>query len=192
MRVAGGGACPHAALSSVPRSETAWPHDRGAPELRGHRRRCPDGAETPKNREYVPPCGMPSHSVAPSRRLGVGGDPNDRRRRRSKGILRAALPTGNHPNPHFGTLQPTWLGVVETADEIDAAANVIGSRRLTGLRGLLEGSVSHDVAEHAGRPVLVVPSRRRRSAGGRNVGRNTANAGPRGPDAHLFFGNCGR
>jgi nucleotide-binding universal stress UspA family protein len=52
---------------------------------------------------------------------------------------------------------PTWLGVVDVADEIGAAAIVIGSRGLTGIRSFFEGSVSHDVATHAGRPVLVVP-----------------------------------
>jgi nucleotide-binding universal stress UspA family protein len=36
---------------------------------------------------------------------------------------------------------------------------VVGSRGLTGLRELFEGSVSHDVAEHACRPVLIVPPR---------------------------------
>jgi nucleotide-binding universal stress UspA family protein len=51
----------------------------------------------------------------------------------------------------------TWLGVSEVADEIDAAAIVIGSRGLSGMRALLEGSVSHQVATHAGRPVLIVP-----------------------------------
>jgi nucleotide-binding universal stress UspA family protein len=55
---------------------------------------------------------------------------------------------------------PTWDGIVEVADELDAAAIVIGSRGFTGARELFEGSVSHDVAEHAGRPVLVVPPRR--------------------------------
>jgi nucleotide-binding universal stress UspA family protein len=53
---------------------------------------------------------------------------------------------------------PTWLGVVEVADEIGAAAIVVGSRGLGGIRALFEGgSVSHQVATHAGRPVLVVP-----------------------------------
>ena len=55
---------------------------------------------------------------------------------------------------------PTWEGIVDVADEIDAAVIVVGSRGLTGVRELFEGSVSHDVAEHAGRPVLVVPPRR--------------------------------
>jgi nucleotide-binding universal stress UspA family protein len=54
---------------------------------------------------------------------------------------------------------PTWLGVVEVADEIGAAAIVIGSRGLGGIRAFLEGSLSHQVATHAGRPVLVVPPR---------------------------------
>jgi nucleotide-binding universal stress UspA family protein len=52
---------------------------------------------------------------------------------------------------------PTWEDIVDVADEIDAAVIVLGSRGLTGARELFEGSVSHDVAEHAGRPVLIVP-----------------------------------
>jgi nucleotide-binding universal stress UspA family protein len=52
---------------------------------------------------------------------------------------------------------PTWDGVVEVADEIGAAAIVIGSRGLTGAREFLSGSLSHQVAERAGRPVLIVP-----------------------------------
>lgn len=51
----------------------------------------------------------------------------------------------------------TWQGIVDVADEIDAAVVVIGSRGLSGLRELARGSVSHDVATHAGRPVLIVP-----------------------------------
>ena len=47
--------------------------------------------------------------------------------------------------------------MVELADEIGAAAIVLGSRGLTGARELLKGSFSHEVAEHAGRPVLIVP-----------------------------------
>jgi nucleotide-binding universal stress UspA family protein len=51
----------------------------------------------------------------------------------------------------------TWQGVVEVADEIGASVIVLGSRGLTGIHELLEGSVSREVAEHAGRPVLIVP-----------------------------------
>jgi nucleotide-binding universal stress UspA family protein len=55
---------------------------------------------------------------------------------------------------------PTWDGIVEVADEVDAAVIVLGSRGLTGLREQFEGSVSHEVAEHAGRPVLIIPPAR--------------------------------
>jgi len=52
---------------------------------------------------------------------------------------------------------PTWEDIVDVADEIDTAVIVLGSRGQTGARELLDGSVSHEVAEHAGRPVLIVP-----------------------------------
>jgi nucleotide-binding universal stress UspA family protein len=52
---------------------------------------------------------------------------------------------------------PTWEAIVDVADEVDAAVIVIGSRGLDGPHQFFEGSVSHAVAEHAGRPVLIVP-----------------------------------
>jgi nucleotide-binding universal stress UspA family protein len=55
---------------------------------------------------------------------------------------------------------PTWEGVVGVADEIGAAVIVVGSRGLTGAQELLKGSFSHQVAEHAGRPLLIVPPSR--------------------------------
>jgi nucleotide-binding universal stress UspA family protein len=57
---------------------------------------------------------------------------------------------------------PTWQGIVDVADEIDAAVIVLGSRGLDAFQELFKGSVSHEVAEHAGRPVLIVPPDRRR------------------------------
>jgi nucleotide-binding universal stress UspA family protein len=54
-------------------------------------------------------------------------------------------------------LAPTWQGIVDLADEIEAAVIVIASRGLKGVRERLVGSVSHEVAEHARRPVLIVP-----------------------------------
>jgi nucleotide-binding universal stress UspA family protein len=56
-----------------------------------------------------------------------------------------------------GIAAPTWQGIVDVADEIDAAVIVLGSRGLNGARELFEGSVSHEVAQHARRPVLIVP-----------------------------------
>jgi nucleotide-binding universal stress UspA family protein len=52
---------------------------------------------------------------------------------------------------------PTWEGIVDVADQLDAAVIVIGTRAQTGVKEAFEGSVSHDVAKHAARPVLVVP-----------------------------------
>jgi nucleotide-binding universal stress UspA family protein len=51
---------------------------------------------------------------------------------------------------------PIWHTIVETADRCDAAAIVMGSRGLTGLRSMLLGSVSGGVVHHADRPTLVI------------------------------------
>jgi nucleotide-binding universal stress UspA family protein len=59
--------------------------------------------------------------------------------------------------PRAEVAAPTWEGIVDVADEIDAAVIVLGSRGLKGIREQLAVSVSHEVAEHAGRPVLIVP-----------------------------------
>jgi nucleotide-binding universal stress UspA family protein len=68
-----------------------------------------------------------------------------------------ALEAGFTAEARADLAAPTWEGIVEVADEIGAAVIVIGSRGLTGARELFHGSVSDDVAEHAGRPVLIVP-----------------------------------
>jgi nucleotide-binding universal stress UspA family protein len=52
---------------------------------------------------------------------------------------------------------PVWKGVVAVADDLDASVIVVGSRGLSGAREVLEGSLSHDLARHAGRPLLIVP-----------------------------------
>lgn len=48
--------------------------------------------------------------------------------------------------------------VLAEADEVDADAILLGSRGITGVKSLFLGSVSHAVLQHAGRPVIVVPS----------------------------------
>ena len=55
---------------------------------------------------------------------------------------------------------PVWATIVELADRYNAAAIVMGSRGLTGVRSMLHGSTSSAVMQHAERPALVV----RRSA----------------------------
>ncbi len=54
-----------------------------------------------------------------------------------------------------GSIADAILG---EADDVDAEAIVLGTRGLTGLKSLFLGSVSHAVAQHADRPVIVVPS----------------------------------
>ena len=56
---------------------------------------------------------------------------------------------------------PTWQGVLDVADEVDAAVIVVGSRGLSGLREAFEGSLAHELMQHAGRPLLIVPPARR-------------------------------
>jgi osmotically-inducible protein OsmY len=51
----------------------------------------------------------------------------------------------------------TWHSVVTVAEEIDAAAIVVGTRGLSGVRELVHGSLAHELAQHARRPVLIVP-----------------------------------
>jgi nucleotide-binding universal stress UspA family protein len=53
----------------------------------------------------------------------------------------------------------TWRAICEAAEEIDAAAIVVGARGLSRVQSALLGSVSAAVATHAGRPTLVIPRR---------------------------------
>jgi nucleotide-binding universal stress UspA family protein len=73
-----------------------------------------------------------------------------------------AREAGFNAEPRAELAEPFWQGIVDVADEIDAAVIVIGSRGLKGIREQFEGSVSHEVAAHAGRPVLIVPPANRR------------------------------
>ncbi|NLT06263.1 MAG: universal stress protein [Solirubrobacterales bacterium] len=50
----------------------------------------------------------------------------------------------------------TWSTLLSVADDVDAVAIVIGSRGHSGIKSALLGSVSHGVANHAHRPVLLV------------------------------------
>ena len=52
---------------------------------------------------------------------------------------------------------PIWEAVLRFADERDAGTIVLGSRGLSGIKSFVLGSVSHGVAHHAHRPVLIVP-----------------------------------
>ena len=51
---------------------------------------------------------------------------------------------------------PVWQAILEQADALDAAAIVLGSRGMTGVKGLLLGSVAATVIQHSTRPALLV------------------------------------
>jgi nucleotide-binding universal stress UspA family protein len=87
---------------------------------------------------------------------------DDARVRAREGVERARR-AGFDAEPRSELDEPTWQGIVDVAAEIDADVIVMGSRGLTGIREQLVGSVSHAVAEHAGRPVLIVPPPQDRS-----------------------------
>jgi nucleotide-binding universal stress UspA family protein len=71
--------------------------------------------------------------------------------------VRIALAAGLRAEPcPLEASGSVWRTIVELADRHDAAAIVMGSRGLTGLRSMLLGSVSSAVVHHAGRPTLVI------------------------------------
>lgn len=51
----------------------------------------------------------------------------------------------------------TWATILAVADDVDAGVVVVGARGLSPVSSALLGSVSHAVAQHARRPVLIVP-----------------------------------
>jgi nucleotide-binding universal stress UspA family protein len=67
-----------------------------------------------------------------------------------------ARSAGFEAEPRGELASATWERIVGLADELDAAVIVIGARGLTGMKKIFDASVSRQVAEHAGRPVLIV------------------------------------
>jgi nucleotide-binding universal stress UspA family protein len=70
---------------------------------------------------------------------------------------RRAEKAGFAATARAGVAAPTWEAIVEVGNDLDAAVIVLGSRGAHGVREQFEGSVSHAVAQHAQRPVLIVP-----------------------------------
>jgi nucleotide-binding universal stress UspA family protein len=71
--------------------------------------------------------------------------------------VRVALEAGLRAEPlAVETTGSVWKTIVEIADRHDAAAIVMGSRGLAGVRSMLLGSASSAVVHHADRATLVI------------------------------------
>jgi nucleotide-binding universal stress UspA family protein len=109
----------------------------------------------------VAPAVGPPGSAPPSPPL-PSGDASGHLNNRSDAVTRAAAGAararraGLDAEARATSAPATWQGIVAVADELDAAAIVIGAGRDEPARG----SVSRDVATHARRPVLIVPAPR--------------------------------
>ncbi len=78
----------------------------------------------------------------------------------ARGGAEQARNAGLDAVPRGDVADSPWEGIVHHANDIDAAVIVIGSHGRNSAGEFLLGSVSHQVAEHAGRPVLIVPPSR--------------------------------
>ena len=56
------------------------------------------------------------------------------------------------------TAEKAWQSIIRVADELDAGLIVVGSHGFNGLRPLVLGSVSHQLAHHAHQPIIAVPT----------------------------------
>ncbi len=93
----------------------------------------------------------------PTPALGSSASGADLGERVARDGVRIAQQAGLHAKPvAVEAAGPVWKTIVEIADRQDAAAIVLGSRGLTGLRPLLLGSVSSAIVHHADRPTLVI------------------------------------
>ena len=69
------------------------------------------------------------------------------------------LVEGNYPDVNVSSLLykgPIAQAIVDVADEMDVDLIVVGSGSKSGLRGLILGSVSKQVADDSSKPVLIV------------------------------------
>ena len=72
---------------------------------------------------------------------------------------RRAREVGLHAKPEIAdvTDHGTRHAILEVADTHDASLIVVGARGLSTFKSMVLGSISHGVAQHSHRPVLVVP-----------------------------------
>jgi nucleotide-binding universal stress UspA family protein len=78
---------------------------------------------------------------------------------RARAGAELARSAGFDAQPRGTIASPIWSGVVDVAKDVDASVIVV-ARGVTGVKEALDGSVSHEIADHADRPVLIVPPAR--------------------------------
>lgn len=72
--------------------------------------------------------------------------------------IELAQKLGFDPEPFLVESDTTiWGAIVDAADELDCGLIVLGTRGVSGLKALVQPSVSDNVLKHSGRPVLIVP-----------------------------------
>ena len=89
-----------------------------------------------------------------------------------------ATAAGLHARPEIAevTQNGTWRAILDIADEHDAGLIVAGTRGLSTFKSLLLGSVSHGIAQHSNRPVLIVPPVVAAEKGAESLGRESVTA----------------
>ena len=87
----------------------------------------------------------------------LGGDPMDGHAKEGTELARRA---GFTAQPRELVMTPAWEGILDVADDVDAALIVTGARSPKGIRERIGAGTSHGVAEHSRRPVLIVPPER--------------------------------
>jgi nucleotide-binding universal stress UspA family protein len=104
-----------------------------------------------------PPTAAATVAVDPFAGVDVAGDQRASAERISNEGAELARSLGLDAEPIAAVDASTVAGtIVEVASRHDAAAIVVGSRGLSGLRARLEGSTSKDVVKRAPCPVVVV------------------------------------
>ena len=70
-----------------------------------------------------------------------------------------ARQAGIKAEPHtVYAAEKAWQSIIDVADKLDAGLIVVGSHGYNGLRPLVLGSISHQLAHHAHQPVVAVPT----------------------------------
>jgi nucleotide-binding universal stress UspA family protein len=109
---------------------------------------------------------MPGSGVAPAIDPALTVEVEERARERATHIVNngveLARAAGFDPEPELvpgDGVHGVWTAIVTAAERHDASVIVIGHRHLSWIEEKLLGSVDSGVVKHAGRPVLVVPSK---------------------------------